>query len=72
MSTQGTLRYLPDPTTPGGWRQVRVRSVHGGSAIVSYIRRDTKPFTVASFLLRERPPRRSDWTRLRGCEEEAA
>ena len=67
-----TLKYIPDPTVHGGWVQVRVMSVKNGTAVVKHMRRDTKPYTVASFLLRERPPRRSDWTRLRGSDEEAA
>lgn len=68
------LAYLPDNTARLGWKQVQVVSVMGESATVKTIRHDPegygKVFTVHASILRNRMPKRRDWSHLRTEDEE--
>lgn len=60
-------QFLPDPTTPRLWRKVLVHSDRDGRAVVQELKgKQTKGkrFTVASMLLKDRPPRVVDRSHL--------
>lgn len=68
--------YLPDPTVSGGWGRVEVVESNGDTAVVraleGAIRRDmcgrplkrVRKWTVDARMLRDKPPRRVDWSHL--------